>query len=268
MQLLGFGDSIAPGIYKLHSAFDNAVNFTRGHTVITAVTAEPGAGSGPVNMVLDTIEPLKTTPGMAVTPDTFAFPMAMFRKTPELQYNSSLAMPGGGFKRITLRLPEIKKHYLKHAPPQSLAVLFDPARENNFSTAFETGLLARAKEHFAKADLTGFKGLGGGLTPSGDDFITGVLCGYGVAAACGMQNTARRADILKIALGGNALSNTFLQCAAQGKYFARFKTLIETAADEDATALEHAVTAAINFGNTSGADTLAGLICYFEGRFK
>lgn len=268
MQLLGFGDSIAPGIYKLHSAFDNAVNFTRGHTVITAVTPEPGAGSGPVNMVLDTIEPLKTALGMAVTLDTFAFPTAMFRKTPDQKYNSSLAMPGGGYKRITLRLPEIKKHYLKHAPAQSLAVLFDAARESNFTTAFETGFLTRAKEHFTKTNLLGFKGLGTGLTPAGDDFITGVLCGYGVAAACGMPNTARRAEILKAALGGNALSNTFLQCSAQGKYFARFKKLIETAADPDSPALEPAVTAAVNFGNTSGADTLAGLLCYFEGRFK
>ncbi|MDD4004184.1 MAG: DUF2877 domain-containing protein [Elusimicrobiaceae bacterium] len=269
MKLLRHGDAIAPGMYKLHSAFDTAVNFERNGSIVSAVLPEPdGAGAGPVNMVFDDIEPLKTAAGLAVTPDSFAFPSGIFRREADSRYNSALILPGGGFRRITQSLPLIKKTLLECAPGKSLAVLLDPGREHNFTAAFDAAFLARAKENLAAGNLAGFKGLGAGLTPAGDDFITGVLCGLGAAAAGGTPNTVRRSEILKSALGGNPLSNTFLRCAAQGRYFARFKTMLETAAEEDAAALAPLVQAAVNFGNTSGADTLAGLVCYFEGRFK
>ncbi len=269
MELLSYGDRITPGIYTLHSAFENAVNFVREGKIATAVTPESagGAGDGPLNMVFDTIEPLKTASGMAVTRESMACPAGIFSFASARGYVSALSLTGGGYGRITQAMPAIKKAFLAAAPETSLAVLLDPTRERYFTSSFDTGFLARAKAAFAAKNAAGFKGLGAGLTPAGDDFITGVLCGLSVAAAAGTPVNARRLELLNAAMGENALSNTFLRCAAEGWYFVRTKRLLEAAADEDCADIESLVRSAVKFGNTSGADTLAGLICYFEGRF-
>ncbi len=50
MQILSIGDRVRPGMYRLHSRFRRAINFTDGRRLVSLVT--PDIGAGPANIVV------------------------------------------------------------------------------------------------------------------------------------------------------------------------------------------------------------------------
>jgi hypothetical protein len=107
-------------------------------------------------------------------------------------------------------------------------------------------------------------GLGPGLTPSGDDFIIGVM----LAAWAGLYGAAAKEFCVALAHAAaprtTSLSAAFLHAAARGEAMSPWHTLFAALACPDALAA--ALRTVLAVGHTSGADALAGFIasCYWK----
>ncbi len=109
-----------------------------------------------------------------------------------------------------------------------------------------------------RAGAARLAGLGGGLTPAGDDFLTGVMLwawlthpAPGPLCKALLEAATPRTTILSAA---------FLRAAADGECSApwhRFFAVLESGTKDQLTA---AVQGVLSHGSTSGADTLAGLL--------
>jgi hypothetical protein len=128
-------------------------------------------------------------------------------------------------------------------------------------------LLGRLQNALAAKDADGaviearrLIGLGVGLTPSGDDYLVGLLAGMEArghplrnALAAGVSADAPRRT--------TAVAARALQLAARGAYAERLRDVIVTLGGPDPwrRALIDAADRALAYGSTSGSDTLAGL---------
>jgi hypothetical protein len=101
-------------------------------------------------------------------------------------------------------------------------------------------------------------GLGVGLTPSGDDFLVGLLAGLD-ASDNGMGE--RLAAVIAQAAPGRTTTfgAALLDHACRGEFSQRLHDVLIAVAAHDDAGLRHAIDRAMAYGATSGADTLAGL---------
>lgn len=109
-------------------------------------------------------------------------------------------------------------------------------------------------------------GLGPGLTPSGDDFLGGLMLALSAAGKTALRDAlweglAGELDDLTV-----AVSAMHLSAAADGMGAEVVHDLIAamTARDDDRDGLMRALEAVLALGATSGADTIAGLVVGFE----
>ncbi len=123
--------------------------------------------------------------------------------------------------------------------------------------ALQDSLLVADADGAATAALS-LIGLGVGLTPSGDDFLVGLLAGLEatgdpargrIVAAIGEEAPRRTTTI-----GAASLVH-----AAAGQYAERLTDVLLALATERAVGLGRAIARAMAYGATSGADTLVGL---------
>ena len=99
-------------------------------------------------------------------------------------------------------------------------------------------------------------GLGGGLTPAGDDFLTGVMLWAWLAhpEAQGFCRRLLEASAARTMM----LSAAFLRCAAAGECSAAWHDLLAALDGGTARQVAEAVKSVLSFGHSSGADALAG----------
>ena len=121
------------------------------------------------------------------------------------------------------------------------------------------GLLTRSTEQ-CLAGAKALAGLGGGLTPAGDDFIVGVMLATW-AGLYGSGAEALRQPIVEAAAPlTTTLSAAYLRAAARGECMAQWHALFEALLCSGAQAMRAAMRALMAIGHTSGADTLAGFL--------
>ena len=264
MDLISYGDSIPEGDYRLHSAFANALNFRKGRIIVSLVP--PRAGAGPFNLVL------KQLPAGAsrfrASRFYFYVDENRLRKEPAALYSSGMPLLDAEPETVRVNAAALAEILARTAPPLSLAFIFDPALEKYFARVFERHLLTRFKKAlscFESGDYSRgvkiMRGLGLGLTPSGDDFISGLLTGFNFALRNLCFDTAARIErIFFYAEGGNLISNVSLRCAYEGKVNAKAHRLIRALASGSRAELKAAAAAVLKSGHTSGADFCAGLV--------
>lgn len=123
-------------------------------------------------------------------------------------------------------------------------------------------------------------GWGPGLTPSGDDFLAGVMLGvWSVGdAGCRVSDTGRAtsvSDVVSVAQlparmyaaaapRTNRISRAFLAAARDGLADESWHRLLEALASGDASTIEGAARTALDFGASSGLDRVAGFLWLYE----
>ncbi|MEI7528729.1 MAG: DUF2877 domain-containing protein [Elusimicrobiota bacterium] len=264
MDLLSYGDSIPEGDYRLHSAFANAINFRKGRIIISLVP--PRTGAGPLNLVVKQLPPGARR--LRASRFYFYLDENRLRKDPAALYSSDIPLAAAAPETVQVNVAALVRILVRKAPPKSLAFIFDRALEKGFSRVFEKLLLARFKQavkafkagHYARG-VKAIRGLGFGLTPSGDDFISGLLAGFNYALRnLRFDTRARIEEIFKRAEGDNLISNAFMRASYEGKVNEKAGRLMTALSGGSRRELDAAAEAALESGHTSGADFCAGLV--------
>lgn len=107
--------------------------------------------------------------------------------------------------------------------------------------------------------LSGLCGLGNGLTPSGDDFLLGILavCSFWPGEQAVALRYALSEPLRKAYWDTTWLSRAFLDCALEEEFSLPVHRVLDA---EGATELLGAVAEAGAFGHTSGSDILGGIL--------
>ncbi len=263
-----------PVAARLHSLFQRACYLQLDRDNLVALVA-PELDNGPLNVVLDRVPAgwLDLQPsvpvlvgydrlqigGLAVSLNS----AATWEPCPDwerLRANAGALMG---------RLQPLAAWIKEHAPADSMVTLVhEPRRAGEFKvSAAHARAFAGAEAMWAgwqgdevelRAGAKRLAGLGGGLTPAGDDFVLGVMLWAWLAHPDPARycKTALEASASRTTM----LSAAFLRSAASGECSAPWHRLLgamDAGSDEQ---LCHAAHEVLTFGHTSGADALAGFL--------
>jgi len=151
-----------------------------------------------------------------------------------IRYDSEVKITNSGFRNLLDQLGILEEFIIKESHPKSMVVLLNKEREKNFHSGFDKNFLEGVNEGF-DALLSGnilfgiklIKGKGFGLTPSGDDFICGILYGlYLIQKGTGKDLSGIRNEIFRIAKSENQISNNFLRLSKEGRFFEYLKDFV------------------------------------------
>jgi hypothetical protein len=268
-MIIGYGDCIEPGRYRIHSCFANAINFIQGKLFVSLVNVK--VGFGPFHIVLSLLNRVRVD---------------SIRVTEEYLETDEMRLPfRGSMKYISVPSPAVRNIHtagnlllyfqdmLAHSsPPRSLLFLISGTGEKEHKSAYEKALVERAVRgwnYFLEGDLKKgirtMSGAGYGFTPSGDDFIAGIAAGLYVIRQFFDRDVSEAIEvILENSDSENILSSVFITLAARGHFVERIKNLIEAIVEGNVAKLSIHVGRVIEMGKTSGADFCAGLLCAFK----
>ncbi|MBC7248933.1 MAG: DUF2877 domain-containing protein [Anaerolineae bacterium] len=157
---------------------------------------------------------------------------------------------------IEERLPRLRTLALRHTPAAGRDAIppYGPAREA--AAALRAGW--KGDEVQVRAGAARLAGLGGGLTPAGDDFLVGVMLWAWLAHP--QPVSVCRAIAEEAAPRTTTLSAAFLRAAARGECGAAWHRLLSALVAGTEDGLTTAVQDVLAYGATSGADALAGFL--------
>jgi hypothetical protein len=271
--LVSYGDWIAPGEYRFHSRFRRAINFIGVDTMVSIV--DESVGAGPLNIVMENLDAWGGE-HLIFQADYFELSGVRIACDPAATYNSAIEiscsiLPG----QLPANLACFKDTLRDLASPQSLTFLLDK-NDRNAGATFNDALRMRfvtagrriSEGRFA-AGVSEIKGLGCGLTPSGDDFIAGLLIALHVRQKLtGDDVSSQIATVASASNTANPFSQTFLNCAAQGRVFDRFKRVVLSLFAANSLQIETCTVDLLRIGATSGADMAVGLILGLESNLE
>jgi len=278
MQVLSIGDRIVEGRYRIHSRFRRAVNFVDDGNVVSLVTSD--AGAGPISVVVDELRTagVRTlTVGTRLAPGGTGPRPVIWLDDRALDCSAATVYESGldlieERRGLGARLAILRETLAEHAPARSLAFLLDESRRDGFRPGFERAFAEHASNcahDILYGDLirgvSRLRGAGFGLTPSGDDFIRGVLIGMALAEAIyGMTLSVTRQYVCDWARTGGVLSDAFLFLAEAGRVDEKVKALVVPLLGGRLREVWEAARKVCGVGETSGADFATGLLLTLE----
>jgi hypothetical protein len=263
-----------PGSWTVHSVFERAFNLVAPSASLLGVVQVDGA-NGPATLVLG--------PG----PDMVAFDQHVEPGAPARVTAGTLTVVGRltinlttaalwspppvrlalDIQEIAERIVQVRARAATLAPAEGFGQLLNDAATgrpdllllragaliDNLSTAI------RAKRwDLVQASATGLSGLGPGLTPSGDDVLTGLA--LGIRAGLGTLPEPL-AEALHTAVEGRTtdLAVARVRHAVAGRADEAVHRLLSAMVSGPLDDLDPAVRATLAYGHASGADTLVGI---------
>jgi hypothetical protein len=275
MTLVSIGDQVEEGTFPFHSRFRRAVNFRHGDLLISVVNEE--VGPGPLNIVVRDLDAGPTcsqpTP-LEVGAHMVIFGNRQFQFADNHYYRSTVALDSCNSRLFRRNLLVFGEQLKTTSPAKSLAFLLDERRTRNFRPGFErafVGQIRRDVHQIMNGNLLNgvrsLKGCGLGLTPSGDDFIAGLLIGLNLLQQLRGQDYQKTADaVFETAKGGNVFSNSFLDLARRGLFFGRMKGLILALMRDGEQAVRKSTEKLLAIGASSGADLGTGFFMTVRGQ--
>ncbi len=177
---------------------------------------------------------------------------------------------------ISEAVPILERLLNLHGPPGSLAPLLllvqgqhTPAENLGTARLLKTAaeparrLLAALPGpdvHACKEAASQLAGLGAGLTPSGDDFLVGVMHAQWAAAPPELIGPLAEAITAAAAPRTTRLSAAWLHAAARGEAGWPWHALFQVLPSGSRSDLETAARRLVSIGHTSGADALTGFL--------
>jgi hypothetical protein len=243
----------------IHTAFRQVINCTVDGRLVSIVT--PAIGSGPNSIVVDSADLtfLAGREESICNLNAIDFSGArVFDSRPVLDERDS--------SEFLTNLQFLEQIVIEEASRLSCAFMLDERRAGYFSTPFERSVRDHLRHSYAEflngsvEEVVFLKGAGFGLTPQGDDLISGTLIAiyvYGLMKQLPTQGL--RHEIYHRARTSNQISNSFLLYASLGRVYERLKDLLDVLA-HDRTRIHDAASRFLGIGETSGADASTGFI--------
>lgn len=270
--------------------FSQVVNLSNLRGELISVSTET-VGLGPFSLSIQTGEAfasdgsgfgryLTTDSEVAVTEDELILGdlRVAWREADPWDPRPDWAALRSGRDRWLRHTDDVKRLLLAEAPPGGLTPLLDTesgsvagdrianeilmaAREP--ASSLERALVQRDQNLMAEC-AAGLAGLGGGLTPSGDDYLIGTMHAlWGVlpeAEARGLSRPLAYAALPRT----TDLSGAWLYAAAVGEAAEYWHDLFQALLEQREAALEVPVRRLLRVGHTSGADALAGFLAALD----
>ncbi|NTW32029.1 MAG: DUF2877 domain-containing protein [Bacteroidetes bacterium] len=273
MNIISSGDCIVSGNYQLHSKFEKVVNFSNGKKLLSFVTKV--TGNGPVNIVVNNIDAFKKPDEILLKNHVLIYGANIFKLQNYSHYNSGIDEIKFDQNIISENIIKLLLILIKQSAPLSLAFIFDKSRINNFFSSFEKKFIQKVNSAIEKIKqgeiikgIEMLRGCGFGFTPSGDDFITGMLNAfYIIHKISGKQDLVKlRRKIYLTAQTENIISHNAIHFASKGRFNEVFKALIFSLNEDNDELLKKNTIKLLQTGETSGADTLTGFLFTFVNK--
>lgn len=270
IEVLSIGDKIIAGQYQVHSRFSKAVNFKNGEEMVALVNEE--IGSGPINLVMRGID-FGAVQSLQIDEDRLLIDEQEFSCNDNIRFSSELVFsedPDPNVLFNNLRL--FKDALMLHSPPKSLTQLIETSPISEFWGSREkmlyirfNGALKLMNQRRMSEGVRAMRGLGIGLTPSGDDFNAGMMSAYRAAEIVfGRDYCELINDIYAGAIGGNFISNAFLRCARDGCFTETQKALMIALVCKSDEEINTCTKELCKTGETSGSDWGVGVFMTFN----
>jgi hypothetical protein len=265
-MISSIGDRLTAGEYRVHSRFSSAINFLCGQRFAAVVDEKTGAG--PLNIVIGEID-LANIRSLRIGEDCLWLDNREICYSRCLRYSSLISLRKGfDPEKFLSNLSVLEGVLQSYSSPRSLAFLISPFRKKYLATPSELEFAKRIEQgvhtFFHGEWLDGIKmirGLGFGLTPSGDDFIAGMLIAMNLSSLISNRESAWLIEkCYDAAIGENLLSNMFLYCARRGWLSAKQKKSVDALLYHDSIAVEESARSLLAIGDTSGADWATGFL--------
>lgn len=265
-KLDSYGVDLPCGTYRMWARFAHAINFFHGDDLAALVT--PHVGEGPHSLVTPSLTPFLQCDTLTITPTHIHIGAHVYAKNTLRPYIARVPDTSMNSRDVRYRCDVCAATLTTHAPPYSIPhMLASEDSSENFSGIYRS-LTAQMKkglhlflDGFYTQGIRMIKGLGFGLTPSGDDFLAGFLLGTHLAERVNTQNySPLRQVIFRHARGNNHLSNAFLRSAYQGAPCAHIHDVMDVIVRGQPSDIPHTIARALTHGATSGADTVHGIL--------
>jgi hypothetical protein len=270
MRVLSVGDCVPNGAFQLHSRFERAANFRGSRGVVSVVT--PDVGAGPASIVVEALGRMAagalTVGGFGARGRRIALGGHELDTGTAVAHESCISLPAWSRSALAANLTVLSEFLTRCAPEKSLAFLVDPLRASEFRPGFERAVATHLRD-CARDAVQGdviraahrMAGCGFGLTPSGDDFICGVLIAMRVGeTADDVSLWPLRREIGAAARTGSVLTDAFLSLACAGRVSAKTQSLLRALVAGSPDEVVGAARAVVSTGETSGADFTVGLL--------
>ncbi|NLI16868.1 MAG: DUF2877 domain-containing protein [candidate division Zixibacteria bacterium] len=262
--LKSYGDRLVSGKYELYSRSKHAANFICQNALACCV--DESVGPGPFSIVVSGI-PIDSIKTLQIENKRFILNGETLNFTRGGRYCSQIeSLPKISREKLRENLKYFGDHLKQLSCPLSLLFLINPAKENEFKTDFENEYVRRFKngiELFFDSDcLQGvrrLRGLGFGLTPSGDDFLAGAMAAIHISQSIFNENYQERLlEISQAARGDNPIVNAYLESARDGAFVKRFRDVIIAIFRGNLLKIKQNTTQLLGAGKTSGVDWAVG----------
>jgi len=259
------------GLYPVHSKFNRVWNFRHSNYLVSVVAEQ--VGPGPLNLVADALDHASPE-SLKVRGEVISINSAVVDSRHALVYDSSMEF--GRDRFVPQPCLEIFQRTLLESQPEAglgflLGGPLAQGRESSFRRAFQDRLRTGVALIFEGRAIEGvckIRGCGYGLTPSGDDFIAGVLFGLNLVGVTRGESDRSTIDAIHEAARGESLfSNTMLRLAREGRPFGLLRSVLESLLDSGVNEAEIIVRSQKLFevGETSGSDLATGLLMTLMG---
>ena len=252
----------------IHTAFRHVINCKVNGSLVSIVT--PAIGSGPNNIVVHSADLTFLTgrEECICNLNVIDFSNArVFDSRPVLDERDS--------REFLTNLHFLEQIVIDEASPLSCAFMLDERRGSSFTTSFQTNVRDHLRNSYSKfidgsiEEVNLLKGAGFGLTPQGDDLISGSLVAiyvYGLMKQ--LPTEGLRHEIYNRATTSNEISNSFLLYASLGRVYEKFKDLLDALAN-DRSKIYGSALRFLDIGETSGADVSTAFVLsmkkFYEG---
>jgi len=268
------GDMVEIGSYDLHSRFFGVANFVGDGRLVTLGTR--ALDDGPLNIVVHTLPEGLTR--LDVGNDTLVLhgrDVRSWKRGGGTTYDSEITdfEPGdSAVQRIKENSATLRDFLGQSGHPSSLRFLWmnEALRfgGGQFDYAVAQRIWAGAQALRAGQWIEGarsLRGVGIGLTPTGDDFLVGVMFGLHVAARATGADAQPVVDLMcDEALRGEPIINAMYQMARRARAFRSLKNLLAAIVLRGAQDVASCAQSVFSIGETSGTDLVAGLVWAME----
>jgi len=262
--LTSVGDRVGTGSFRLHSRFRKVANFHNRSEFVSVV--DERVGPGPLHLVVSRFDPTRFS-RLRVTEECVELDGIRFPACCADRYDSSFPGRMGVSDRFPRNRDLLGELLVREAPDESLAFLLREEVPSFFRTGFRAEVALHVRHCvdllFSKGSLQGARGMSGcgfGFTPSGDDFLVGLLLGTHLLERVERADLSTvRAKILAAALRGDPAADTRLRLAGGGRLFPVQRRLVHALLDAGEEEMRSRTRDLLLLGSTSGADMGTGL---------